>query len=335
MGLVSGAVAVVGLIVLHGDAHFLYTRLLHGSALAAVIVSAARRPGDARARARASSFELARYSAALAVAAVLGGWALAQRPLLLKGLTVQQARRAARHARARRDRRARRRDDPLPVACAFVSPRARRAPRPRRARRRTERPARDAAAHACSPPRAPACSGASPVPGCWPALAFSLVAEAGWAHAIGVVALFVFLVCGFLAVAPARLAEADRSPGAPGRVAGRRRGPGGARRAWARRSRAGTGRAAESACRSAPASSSAGKACSASPACVSPYARRRGSHRRRRCSGWAASCAVSPLTAVAACQVPPKLSIPSSLGLVLRALSLRRSGTGGCPRRVT
>src|SRR6185503_11974770 len=36
-------------------------------------------------------YEIARYSAALAVAAVIAGWALAQRPLLLKELTVQQA----------------------------------------------------------------------------------------------------------------------------------------------------------------------------------------------------------------------------------------------------
>ncbi len=32
------------------------------------------------------------------------------------------------------------------------------------------------------------------------------VAEAGWAHAIGVVALFGFIVCGFFAIVPAQLA---------------------------------------------------------------------------------------------------------------------------------
>jgi cytochrome d ubiquinol oxidase subunit II len=37
---------------------------------------------------------------------------------------------------------------------------------------------------------------------------FLTVAEAGWAHAIGIVALFGFLICGFLAFAPARLADA-------------------------------------------------------------------------------------------------------------------------------
>ena len=40
---------------------------------------------------RRRGFELARYTAALAVAAMVAGWALAQRPVLLGGLTVQQA----------------------------------------------------------------------------------------------------------------------------------------------------------------------------------------------------------------------------------------------------
>jgi len=89
-GLVSGAVALAGLVVLHSDAHFLYVRLLHGSALAAVIVSALAGLLTLALVLR-SAFEIARYTAAVAVAAVLAGWALAQRPVLLKGLTVQQA----------------------------------------------------------------------------------------------------------------------------------------------------------------------------------------------------------------------------------------------------
>jgi hypothetical protein len=32
------------------------------------------------------------------------------------------------------------------------------------------------------------------------------IAEAGWAHAIGIVALFAFMICGFLAAVPSQLA---------------------------------------------------------------------------------------------------------------------------------
>ncbi|MBV8953109.1 MAG: hypothetical protein JO179_03155, partial [Solirubrobacterales bacterium] len=35
------------------------------------------------------------------------------------------------------------------------------------------------------------------------------IADAGWAHAIGIVGLFCFVAFGFLAVAPARLAGQD------------------------------------------------------------------------------------------------------------------------------
>ena len=39
----------------------------------------------------AGHYEPARYSAAAAVAAIIAGWALAQRPTFLPGLTIQQA----------------------------------------------------------------------------------------------------------------------------------------------------------------------------------------------------------------------------------------------------
>ncbi len=211
MGLVTGVVAVAGLVVLHGDSHFLYTRLLHGSALAAAIVSAVAGLATLE-LVRRSSFELARYSAALAVAAVLGGWALAQRPLLLKGLTVQQA--AAPH------------DTLVLVVIAVLGGatilfpslallfRLVLAGRLGHGPEQPERPL-DAAASVLRASRAGLLgriAGACLLAG----FGFLTVAEAGWAHAIGVVALFGFLVCGFLAVAPARLAEADPRPGAPG-----------------------------------------------------------------------------------------------------------------------
>ena len=87
---VAGAAALGGLAVLRGDAERIYEGLTSGAGLAAVLASvlagavtvvlvARRRP------------EPARWSAAVAVAAVVAGWALAQRPQLLPGLTVREA----------------------------------------------------------------------------------------------------------------------------------------------------------------------------------------------------------------------------------------------------
>jgi cytochrome d ubiquinol oxidase subunit II len=217
MGAVAGLVAVAGLIVLHAETHFLYARLLHGSALAAVIVSALAGLATLTLVAR-RSFELARYSAALAVAAVIAGWALAQRPVLLKGLTVQQA--AAPHdtlvlvviavlggatilfpsltllfrlvLRGRLDH------GEGPADASPAADTARRAGLGALiAASRTNLLARVAGA------------------GLLAGFGFLTVAEAGWAHAIGVVALFVFIGAGFLAVVPAQLAgyEQDERAG--------------------------------------------------------------------------------------------------------------------------
>src|SRR6185312_8270890 len=89
-GVIAGAIALAGLVVVRFEAHFLYVRLLHRGALAVVIASALAGLATL-ALVATRRFEAARYSAALAVAAVVAGWALAQRPVLLKGLTVQQA----------------------------------------------------------------------------------------------------------------------------------------------------------------------------------------------------------------------------------------------------
>jgi cytochrome d ubiquinol oxidase subunit II len=89
-GIGAGAVALAGIAVLRSDAHPLYRHLLHGDALAALIVSILAGGGTIALVLR-SRFETARYSAAIAVAAVVAGWALAQNPILLRGLTVRQA----------------------------------------------------------------------------------------------------------------------------------------------------------------------------------------------------------------------------------------------------
>jgi len=89
-GVVAGAVAVAGLVVVHADEHFLYRGLIDGDGFVAVIVSAFA--GIATlALVWVRRFELARLSAAIAVAAIIAGWAVAQQPLILRGLTIHQA----------------------------------------------------------------------------------------------------------------------------------------------------------------------------------------------------------------------------------------------------
>jgi cytochrome d ubiquinol oxidase subunit II len=95
MGGVMGALAVAGLIVVREDARPLFDDLTTGGALAAVLVSGAAGLATIL-LVSARRYEPARFSGALAVAAVVAGWGLAQRPDLLPGLTVKQA--AADHA---------------------------------------------------------------------------------------------------------------------------------------------------------------------------------------------------------------------------------------------
>ena len=76
--------------LVHAKARPLYEGLTHGKGLASVIVSIVaglvtfwllwtRR------------YEIARYSSTVAVAAVVAGWAFAQSPILLPGLTIKEA----------------------------------------------------------------------------------------------------------------------------------------------------------------------------------------------------------------------------------------------------
>jgi len=85
-GVVSGGLALAGLLVLRGSG----LDLTNGAALALVCVSGAA--GLATLVLCGSSrFGLARLTAALAVAAVVVGWAAAQAPQFLPGMTVTQA----------------------------------------------------------------------------------------------------------------------------------------------------------------------------------------------------------------------------------------------------
>jgi cytochrome d ubiquinol oxidase subunit II len=89
-GVLAGAIAIGGIFIVTADYHTLFHSLLSGRALAAVIVSFLaglvtlmlvynRR------------YEPARYCGAIAVAAIVAGWALARWPTILPGLTVDQA----------------------------------------------------------------------------------------------------------------------------------------------------------------------------------------------------------------------------------------------------
>src|SRR5262245_38131397 len=89
-GVVSGALAIGALAVVRSDAHALYEGLIHGRGLAALIVSVAAGVATLLLVVR-RLYEPARYSAALAVAAIVAGWALAQAPLILPGLTIDEA----------------------------------------------------------------------------------------------------------------------------------------------------------------------------------------------------------------------------------------------------
>ena len=89
-GAVAGAIALGGLLVLHADAERVYDGLTAGAGLAAVLVSVAAGAATMVFVAR-RRLEPARWSAAVAVGAIVAGWALAQQPQLLPGLTVEEA----------------------------------------------------------------------------------------------------------------------------------------------------------------------------------------------------------------------------------------------------
>jgi cytochrome d ubiquinol oxidase subunit II len=207
-GVIAGAVSIAGLVVLHADAHPLYHRMLHSDALAALIVSILAGAVTLD-RVWRSRFETARYTAALAVAAVIAGWALAQNPVLLPGLTVSQA--AAPH------------DTLVAVVVAVLAGAvilfpslallfrlALRGHFDHRERSVPPAPAIGALLSASAPGLLARAAGAFLLVG----FGFLTIAEAGWAHAIGVAALLGFGICGFLADVPAQLSALAREDAA-------------------------------------------------------------------------------------------------------------------------
>ena len=204
-GVVAGALAVAGLIVVRSDAHSLYTGLLHGAALAVLIVSLLA-GAAAMALVAARRFEPARYVAAIAVAAVVAGWAFARYPTLLPGLTVDQA--AAPH------------DTLVAVVVSVLAGGAILFPSLGLLFALLLRGQLGEAAAEPSPPPRATPAAAMPVPARGAAgmarLAVALLivgvgmlnaADAPWAHAIGVVSLFGFMIVAFAAIVPAALAD--------------------------------------------------------------------------------------------------------------------------------
>jgi cytochrome bd ubiquinol oxidase subunit II len=89
-GVVAGAIAVAGLGVIAGDAERIFHHLTSGAGLPALIVSFVAGAATLTLVWR-RHYESARYSAAVAVAAIIAGWALAQSPIFLPGLTIKAA----------------------------------------------------------------------------------------------------------------------------------------------------------------------------------------------------------------------------------------------------
>ena len=89
-GVIAGLIAIAGIFIVNHDNHALFHSLTSGQALAAVIASALAGLATLG-LVYARRFEPARYTAAIAVAAIIAGWALARWPTILPGLTVHQA----------------------------------------------------------------------------------------------------------------------------------------------------------------------------------------------------------------------------------------------------
>jgi cytochrome bd ubiquinol oxidase subunit II len=197
-GLVAGAVAIGGLAVLHSDAHALFEELVTGRGLPALIVSVVAGVATL-ALVWSWRFEPARYTAAVAVAAIVAGWALAQSPDILPGLTVKQA--AAPH------------DALVAVVVAVLAGAALLFPALGTLFRLTLRGRFDHAEPERAAPPPPEPQDASPRhPQALVRVAFALliagigftnVADAEWAHILGATCLLAFVATGFRVALPA------------------------------------------------------------------------------------------------------------------------------------
>ncbi len=198
-GAAAGAVATAALVVLHFDAGRLFIRLTRGAGLPALLASLLA-GAVTLALVWRRRYEPARYTAALAVAATILGWALAQNPTFLNGLTVRQA--AAPH------------DTQLALTVAVAAGAVLLFPSLALLFRLTlggklrdsegsDRPTEQRGIHWRAGRFEARLSGAFLIAGA----GFLTAANAAWAHAIGVACLFAFIVSGYRAALPGDLTD--------------------------------------------------------------------------------------------------------------------------------
>jgi cytochrome d ubiquinol oxidase subunit II len=200
-GVLAGGIALAGLGVLHSDAHRLFEKLFTGTALVALIASILA-GSITLALVYRRRFEAARYSAAVAVAAVIAAWALARWPMILPGLTVQQA--AASH------------DALVAVIVAVLAGGAILFPSLTLLFQLALRGRFDPGATASAEPAsvrplssAPGLPARVAVACLIAGIGLLNLADAPWAHAVGIVSLFGFILSAFLAIVPAALGSED------------------------------------------------------------------------------------------------------------------------------
>ena len=205
-GVVTGVVALGGLLVVRDDAPDLYDGLTSGGGLAMVVLSGLAGVVTLGLVWR-ERYGLARATSALAVICVTVGWALAQRPLSpAAGAHARRSRRERCHADGGRDRRRARHADPRAVAVVPVPAGAAGAARPGV---RAARPALPAA-HGLGRARGAPMTRRPLLLFMLASLAIGLVLmllfEATLTRIVGVTALFAFIVSGvFLIADPAFL----------------------------------------------------------------------------------------------------------------------------------
>jgi len=201
-GLVTGVIALAGVAVLRSDAHPLYHRLVDGKGLIGLLASIIA--GSATlALVWRKRYEASRYTAALAVAATIAGWALAQSPVFLEGLTVREA--------------AAGRDTLVAVTVAVLAGATILFPSLAllfrlvlggavgRGESAVGQPAR---ARSLSTALAPGLLTRLAIACLVAGVGFTTIADAAWAHTVGVICLFAFVVAAFPAALPPDLLPA-------------------------------------------------------------------------------------------------------------------------------